>query len=86
MQKNFALVSVFILFAGLKGGIMNCTDGETLAIKILSFAFPVVCLILLTIRHSLPGNDPDGNKIAMIHATFIMLPVISTQKNEITTG
>jgi hypothetical protein len=41
MQKNFAPVSVFILFAGLQCGFMNCADEETLAIEILSFAsFP----------------------------------------------
>jgi len=41
MQKNFAPVSVFILFAGLQGGVMNCADEETLAIEILSLAsFP----------------------------------------------
>jgi hypothetical protein len=41
MQKNFAPVSVFILFAGLQGGVMNCADEETLAIEIISLAsFP----------------------------------------------
>ena len=51
MQKRFAIVSDFIPFAALQGGIMNCTDGDTPAAEILSLASAVVCLILLTIRH-----------------------------------
>ena len=39
MQTNSTIVSVFILFPVLQEGVMNCADGETLVIKILSFAF-----------------------------------------------
>ena len=85
MQKNFVIVSVFIPFAALPGGVMYCADGETLAIKILSLASTVVCLLLFAIRHPLHNNDSAGNKIT-IPAAFAVLQVISTHENEIITG
>jgi hypothetical protein len=86
MRKNFAIVSVFIPIAALPGGVMYCADGETLAIKILSLASTVVCLLLFAIRHPLHNNDSAGNKITTIPAAFAVLQVISTRENEITTG
>jgi hypothetical protein len=79
MQKNSAIVSVFILFPALQGGVINCAYEETLAIKILPLAFAVVCLILFTIWHILHNIHPAGNKITMIPATSMMLLVISPQ-------
>jgi len=61
MQTNSTIMSVFILFPLLQEGIMNCADGETLVIKILSLAFTVVCLILFSIWYLLQTNDPAGN-------------------------
>ena len=61
MQTNSTIVSVFILFPVLQEGVMNCADGETLVIKILSLAFTVVCLILFSIWHHLQTSDPAGN-------------------------
>ena len=61
MQTNSTIVSVFILFPVLQEGIMNCADGETLVIKILSLAFTVVCLILFSIWYLLQTIDPAGN-------------------------
>jgi hypothetical protein len=65
---------------------MYCTDRHTLAIEILSITFTVICLILITIRHPLHNNDPAGNKITPIPASFMVLQVISTYENEIKTG
>ena len=53
MQTNSTIVSVFILFPVLQEGLMNCADGETLVIKILSLAFNVICLVLFSIGHHL---------------------------------
>jgi hypothetical protein len=86
MQKNFAIVSVFILFTALQGGVMYYTDRDTPAIEILSLAMTVVCLILLTIRHPVHNNDSAGNKITLIPATFTVLQIISPDENEIKTG
>ena len=61
MQKNSTIVSVFILFLVLQEGIINCADGETLVMKILSLAFTVVCLILFSIWDLVQTNDPAGN-------------------------
>jgi hypothetical protein len=57
MQQNFTIVSVFILFAALQGGVIYCANGDTTVIEILSLAFTFVCPILLTVRHSLHNND-----------------------------
>jgi hypothetical protein len=86
MQKKFARVAVLILFAALQGWIMLCTDGDTMAIEILSLASTVVCLILLTIRHPLYNNDAAGNTITTIPAPCAVLQVISSQENEMKTG
>jgi uncharacterized membrane protein YadS len=64
MQQNFTIVSVFILFAALQGGVIYGADGDTTAIEILSLAFTVVCPILLTIRPSLHNDDSAGSNIA----------------------
>jgi hypothetical protein len=61
MQTNSTIVSVFILFPALQGRVIHCADGETLATKILSLAFTVVCLILFSIRNLLKTIDPAGN-------------------------
>jgi hypothetical protein len=60
MQTNSTIVSVFILFPALQGGVIHCADGETLATKILSLAFTVVCLILFSIWDLLRTIDPAG--------------------------
>jgi hypothetical protein len=86
MQKNFAIISVFILCAALEGGIMYYTGRKIPAIEIFSLAFTGVCLILLTIRHSLHNDDFAGNNITSIPAAFAVLQVISTHENIITTG
>ena len=86
MQKNFAIIPVCILFAGLQGEIMYSTGEDTPPIEILSLAFTVVCPILLTIRHSLHNDDSAGNNITTIPAVFAVLLVISTHENNITTG
>jgi hypothetical protein len=86
MRNNFAIVSVFLPFAALLGGVMYCADGDTPEIKILSLVFTVVCPILLTIRHPLHNDDSAGNNITTIPATFAVLQVISTHENRVTTG
>jgi hypothetical protein len=85
MQKNFAILPVFILFAALLGGVMYYTDGDTPAIEILSLAITVVCPILLTILHPLHNDDSAGNNIITIPAAFAVLQVISTHENKLTT-
>jgi hypothetical protein len=60
MQTNSTIVSVFILFPALQGGVIHCADGETLATKILSFAITVVCLILFSTGYLLQTIDPAG--------------------------
>jgi hypothetical protein len=61
MQTKSTIVSAFILFPALQGGVMNCADGETPATKILSLVFTVVCLILFSIWYHLQTIDPAGN-------------------------
>jgi hypothetical protein len=63
MQQNFTIVSVFVLFAALQGGVIYCANGDTTVIEILSLAFTFVCPILLTVRHSLHNDDSAGNNI-----------------------
>jgi hypothetical protein len=65
MRKNFAIVSVFILFAPLQGGVIYGADGDTTVIEILSLSLTVVCLI----RDPLHTIDPAGTKSTMIPAT-----------------
>jgi hypothetical protein len=86
MQKNGAIVSVFILCAALQGGVIYSTGGDIPKIEILSLASTVVCLILLTIRHPLHNYDSDGNNIITIPAAFAVLQVISTHENKLITG
>jgi len=61
MQTNSTIVSVFILFPLLQEGGMSCADRETLVIKILSLAFTIVCLILVSIWHHLLTINPAGS-------------------------
>jgi hypothetical protein len=86
MQKNFTIVPVVILFAGLQEGIIYSIEGDSPVIKILFPVFTVVYLILLTIRHPIHNNDPAGNKSTMIPAPLAVLQVISTHQHEIKTG
>ncbi|MDD1697270.1 MAG: hypothetical protein LUQ36_02810 [Methanoregula sp.] len=60
MQTNSTIVSVFILFPALQGGVIHCADGETLATKILSLAFTVIGLILFSIMNLFKTIDPAG--------------------------
>jgi hypothetical protein len=85
MQQNFTIVSVFILFAALQGGVIYGADGDTTAIEILSFAFTVVFPILLTIRPSLHMMIPLA-AISPFPAPFTVLQLISSHHNEIKTG
>jgi putative effector of murein hydrolase LrgA (UPF0299 family) len=84
MQPNFAIVSVFILFAALQGGVIYCADGDTTAMEILCLVFTFVCPILVTVRHSLHNDDSTGNSITT--SPFAVLQLISTHHNEIKTG
>jgi len=86
MQKNFAIIPICILFAGLQGGIMYYTGGDTPAIEILSLAFTGVCPTLLTIWHPLHNDDSAGNNLTTIPAAFAVLQGISTHENITTTG
>ena len=86
MRNNFAIVSVFLPFAALLGGVMYCAGGDTPPIEIVSLASTVVWLILLTTRHPLHNNDSAGIKITTIPAAGAELQVISTHENEIKTG
>ena len=86
MQKNFAIVSVFILFAALQAEVMYCAEGKITAIEILYLAFTVVCPILLAIRHSLHNDDSAGNTFTTIPAPCAVLQVILSHENNSATG
>ena len=86
MQKNCAGVLVFIRSAAIQGGVIKWAEGVTLAIKILSLAFSVVCLILLTTWHSHNNDNYAGNKKTVIPAAFTVRLVILTRNIEITNG
>jgi len=83
---NFAHVSVFILFAILVRGSMYYAEGNITNGEILSFAFMVVCTILLIIRHSLHVEDCTFNKIPLNPPPLMELPVISARNSKRTTG
>jgi hypothetical protein len=61
METTSAIMSVFIMFPTLREGVMNYTDGETVAMKIHSHALMVVCLIVFSIRDLLRTIHPAGN-------------------------
>jgi len=80
MQKNFAIVSVFILFVVLQGGDMYCAGRDTLAIK---SPFPCLHGRLSDPAHdqeSLHNIDSAGNKITMIPATIAVLQAFPSMK------
>jgi hypothetical protein len=86
MQKNFAMISVFILSAVLVRGIMYCAEGNRANGEILSFAFIIICSILLILRHPVHREECTFNKRTLNTPALRELPVISTRNSKRTTG
>jgi len=86
MQKNFATISAFILFAVLVRGIMYCTEENITNEEIFSFAFIIICSILLILRHPVHREECTFNKRTLNSPALRELPVISTRNSKRTTG
>jgi hypothetical protein len=86
MQKKFATISVFILFAVLVRGIMYCAEGNRANGEIFSFAFIIICTILRILRHPLHSEECTVNKRTLNSPALRELPVISTRNSKRTTG